>query len=214
MQADEPLFLGVDIGTYGTKGCLVSYSGRIIATAYIETPLPTISGEYAEEWPDLWLNACLQTIKDILKLSKINPSDIGGISISGFAPACVFVDKQFVPVRPAIIWIDRRAVKETKSIKEKIGEKEIFEKTGNVIDPYFGFTKILWVKNNEPNIWGKVHKILTIQGYVVHKLTGINCIDHSSAGNIGGIYNIHKRSWDEGLMDELQIPRDFFPRED
>jgi xylulokinase len=213
MSIDHPLFLGLDIGTYGTKGCLVSCSGKIMATAYVETPLSTLSGEYVEDWPDLWWNACLQTIRDILKSSKVDPLDIGGISISGFAPTCVAVDKQFMPIRPAIIWMDRRAVRETEMIKEKIGEEIIFKKTGNIIDPYFGFTKILWIKNNEPRTWERIHKILTIQGYVIYKLTEANCIDHSSACNIGGIYNIHKRNWEEELMDELQIPRRFFPEE-
>lgn len=107
--------------------------------------------------------------------------------------------------------MDRRAVEEVEWVKKEIGEEEIFKKTGNVIDPYYGFTKILWIKRNEPEIWGKTHKLLTAYGYVIYKLTGSICMDQSSAGVLGGIYDMHKRDWSEELMEELGIPRQLFP---
>ena len=209
---EYPIFLGTDIGTYGTKSCLVDSFGKIITSSFIETDILVPHPGWAEQWPDVWLNAYVESIREVLKRSNIDPSSIGGISISGlFSGAGVPVDKEFRPVRPAIIWMDRRAIEETELIKREIGEDEIFKKTGNVIDPYYGFPKIVWIKRHEPRNWERIHKLMTIYGYVIYKLTDVNCIDHSSAGNIGGIYDIHKRDWSEELMDELGIPRQYFP---
>jgi len=209
---EEPLFLGTDIGTYGTKSCLVDSSGKILASSFVETGILIPNPGWAEQWPDVWWNAYIKSVKQVLKISGVDPADIAGLSISGlFSGSGVPVDKEFKPIRPAIIWMDRRAVEETRWIKEEIGVDEIFKKTGNIVDPYYGFPKILWIKRHEPKNWERIHQLMTIYGYVIYKLTGVNCIDHSSAGNIGGIYDIHKRDWCEELMDELGIPRSFFP---
>jgi len=206
-----PLFLGTDIGTYGTKSCLVDASGKILATSFIETDILTPRLGWAEQWPDVWWRAYRESVVQIIKKSSVNPSDIAGISISGFSPSIISVDKYFKPIRPALIWMDRRAVEEASWVKKTIGEDEIFKKTGNVIDPYFGFPKVLWLKRKEPNNWRKVHKIFSTQGYIIYKLSNTICIDHSTAGNFGGIYDIHKREWCESLMDELGIPPSVFP---
>jgi len=208
---EYPVFLGTDIGTYGTKSYLIDSSGKIIASSFVETDLLVPNPGWAEQWPEVWLDAYLKSVKEVLKLSRVKPSDIGGLSISGFSPTCLLVDKHFKPIRPAIIWMDRRAVEETELVKKEIGEDEIFRKTGNIIDPYYGFTKILWIKKHEPRNWERAYKLMTVYGYIIYKLSGVNCIDHSSAGNIGGVYDIHKRKWSEELMEELGIPRSFFP---
>lgn len=209
---EAPVFLGTDIGTYGTKSCLVDSSGKVLATSFVESDILIPNPGWAEQWPDVWLNAYVESVREVLKISGIDPADIGGVSISGlFSGSGVPVDKEFKPIRPAIIWMDRRAVEECEWIKREIGVDEIFKKTGNVVDPYYGFPKILWIRRHEPKSWEKIHQLVTIYGYVIYKLTGVHCIDHSSAGNIGGIYDIHKRDWCEELMEELGIPRTFFP---
>ncbi|MEM3708894.1 MAG: FGGY-family carbohydrate kinase [Nitrososphaerales archaeon] len=208
---EYPTFLGTDIGTYGTKSCLIDSSGKVIASSFIETDIFVPNPGWAEQSPDIWLNAYIKSVKEILKLTRVEPSDIGGLSISGFSPTCLPVDKDFKPIRPAIIWIDRRAVQEAEWIKKEIGEDEIFRKTGNVIDPYYGFVKTLWIKRQEPKNWERIYKLMTVQGYILYKISGVNCIDHSSAGNIGGVYDIYKRDWSEELIEELGIPRSFFP---
>ena len=183
-----------------------------MATSFVEYDVLIPNPGWAEQWPDVWLNAYAESVKEVLKTSGIDPADIGGVSISGlFSGSGVPVDKEFKPIRPAIIWMDRRAVEECEWIRREIGVDRIFEKTGNVVDPYYGFPKILWIKRHEPRNWERIHQLVTAYGYVVYKLTGVHCIDHSSAGNIGGIYDIHKRDWCEELMEELGIPRAFFP---
>lgn len=207
-----PFFIGTDIGTFGTKSILADSEGRVLAEAFVETDIIVEKPGWAEQWPDVWWQAYIETVKQVLQKSRVNPRDIGGIAVSGlYTGSGIPLDKNFKPLRPALIWMDRRAVEETELVKERIGEDNIFKRTGNIIDPYYGFTKILWIKRHEPKIYEEINKLVTAYHYVVYKLTGSICIDHSSAGVIGGIYDIHKRCWAEDLMEELGIQRSFFP---
>ncbi|MBE0633395.1 hypothetical protein IH574_02395, partial [Candidatus Bathyarchaeota archaeon] len=152
------------------------------------------------------------TIKTVITKSGINPRDIAGVSISAlYGGSGIPVDKNYDPIRPCLIWADRRATNECRWLRENIGEDELYRITANVIDPYYGYTKILWIRNNEPVNWAKIHRLETPNAYVIRKLTGMESIDHSSAGNIGGIYNLAKRNWSTELMEELDISRGFFP---
>jgi len=214
MYMHLPVFIGSDIGTYGTKSVLVDLDGNVLAESFVETDIIVEKPGWAEQWPDVWWKAYVDTIKEVLKKANINPKDIAGISVSGlYTGSGIPVDKEFKPLRPALIWMDRRAIEETRWVLDTIGEENLFRRTGNIVDPYFGFTKILWIKNHEPKIWERIHQFMTAYHYVVYKLTGAVCIDHSSAGVLGGIYDIHKRYWAEDLMEELGIERFFFPEE-
>jgi sugar (pentulose or hexulose) kinase len=208
----SPYLIGTDIGTFGTKSLLVDINGKILADSFVETDIIIERPGWAEQWPDVWLNAYVSSIKDILKKAQIKTDEIAGVSISGlYTGSGIPVDKEFKALRPALIWMDRRATEEARLIKEEIGEDYIFSRTGNIIDPYYGFTKILWIKRHEPKIWERIYQLVTAYHYIAYKLTGSVCIDHSSAGVIGGIYDIHKRCWAEDLMEELGIERTFFP---
>jgi len=211
MMSSE-LLIGTDIGTFGTKSCVVDLEGNILGESFVETDVLIPKPGWAEQWPDVWWEAYVESVKTALKNAGVKPDNVVGVGVSGlYTGSGVPVDKSFKPLRPGIIWMDRRATEETRFVKEQFGEDYIFKRTGNIIDPFYGFTKILWIKRNEPKIWEKIHQLVTAYGWVVYRLTGENCIDHSSAGVIGGIYNIRKRSWDEELMNELGIPRSFFP---
>ncbi|MCD6095987.1 MAG: FGGY-family carbohydrate kinase [Thermoprotei archaeon] len=204
--------IGVDIGTYGTKAVLVDISGKVIGTSYIEYGVLTPKPGWAEQWPEVWFNATVKTIREVLEKTKVNPKDIAGVAISGlYGGSGIPCDREMKPLRPAIIWMDRRATKECAWVRENIGEEEIFKVSGNTIDPYFGYTKILWIKFNEPDIWRRIYKIVTPKDYVIYRLTGEIVIDYSSAGNYGGIFNIHKRTWSDKMLDEMGIPRDYLP---
>jgi xylulokinase len=80
-----------------------------------------------------------------------------------------------------------------------------------VIDPYYGYTKMLWIKNREPDKWKKIHRFETPNAYVIRGLTGEESVDYSSAGNYGGLFDIYKREWSEKMMEELGVPRGLFP---
>lgn len=167
---------------------------------------------WAEQWPDVWLNATIGTIKRALERAKVSPHDVAGIGISGlYGGSGIPVDTEFQPIRPCLIWMDRRATKQVEWLKENIDLDRLFEITGNGVDSYYGFTKMLWLKEHEPQTWGRIHKLVPPNDYVIYHLTGSLVIDHSSAANIGGLYDIRRRCWSEELLQLLGVPLRFLP---
>ncbi len=209
----KEFLIGTDIGTSGTKSILVDLEGRIVASFLVEYGIITPQALWAEQWPKVWLNAVKKTIRKIMDNSGVEPDKVAGICISGlYGGSGVPCDADMNPVRPCIIWMDRRAEEECRWLQDRIGLDRILEITGNGIDPYFGYTKILWIKNNEPENWTKIQQFLPPNAYVINKLTGKTAIDYSSAGNLGGIYDMRKHCWSEDLMKEMGIPSSIMPQ--
>ncbi len=209
--------LGTDIGTSGTKTILMDTKGKLIAQDLQEYDVLTPKPLWAEQWPDVWYNAAKASIKNTVekaaKEAGIEKSQIKGIAISGlYGGSGIPLDEAMEPIRPCMIWMDRRAQKETEWVLDKIGEEKLLEITHNGADPYYGYTKILWMKNNEPENWKKTKLFLPPNDYVIYKLTGEIAIDYSSAGNIGGIFDMNDRVWSEELLDEMGIPLSMMPQ--
>lgn len=204
--------LGTDIGTSGTKTVLMDIKGNLISKDLQEYDVLTPKPLWAEQWPDVWLTATKASIKNAVEKSGIAPEEIKGIAISGlYGGSGIPLDENMEPIRPCMIWMDRRAEEETKWALENIGEEKLLEITHNGADPYYGYTKILWYKNHEPENWKKTKLFLPPNDYVIYKLTGKVAIDYSSAGNIGGIFDMNTRTWSKELMDAMGIPMSMMP---
>lgn len=204
--------IGIDIGTQSTKSVITDEEGKVISESSKEYAVLTPQPNWAEQWPDIWFNAVIDTLKRVIEKSQIQPKNIAGVAISGlYGGSGIPVDKDFTPLRPCLIWMDRRATEETEFVKKNIPKDKIFGITGNYVDSYFGFTKMMWIKNNEPEIWNKTYKFMTPKDFVIYKLTGKNVIDYSSAGNIGGIFDIHKKYWSQEMCKFLGIDLDKLP---
>lgn len=205
--------LGTDIGTSGTKTILMDTTGKLIAHDLQEYDVLTPKPLWAEQWPDVWHKATMRSIRNTVAKSNIPKEDIAGIAISGlYGGSGIPLDENMEPVRPCMIWMDRRAVAETKWALENIGEEKLLAITHNGADPYYGYTKILWMKNNEPDNWAKTKLFLPPNDYVIYKMTGEIAIDYSSAGNIGGIFDMNTRAWSKELMDAMGIPLSMMPQ--
>lgn len=204
--------VGTDLGTLGTKTVIVDVGGKVKASAFQEYGVLTPKQGWAEQWPDVWADAAHKTISRAVKDSGVDPGDVAGLSISSlYGGSGVPLDREMKPIRPCIIWADRRATDECRWVREKVGVDALFQETGNVVDPYYGYTKMLWMREKEPGNWGRIHRLETPNAYCIRELTGEESVDYSSAGNYGGIFNIHKRTWSERMMEELGIPRRLFP---
>ncbi|WP_160725882.1 FGGY-family carbohydrate kinase [Bacillus sp. USDA818B3_A] len=204
--------LGTDIGTSGTKTILMDTDGNLIAQDLQEYDVLTPKLLWAEQWPDVWLEAAKTSIKNTVHKSGIAAENIRGIAISGlYGGSGIPLDEKMEPVRSCMIWMDRRAEAETKWVLDHIGEEKLREITHNGADPYYGYTKMLWMKNHEPENWKKTKLFLPPNDYVIYKLTGEIAIDYSSAGNIGGIFDMNNRTWSKELMDEMGIPLSMMP---
>lgn len=206
--------IGTDIGTSSTKSIMIDTTGKIIAQDLEEYNLLTSKPLWAEEWPNVWLKAVQDTIRNVVKRSKVNVNQIKGIGISGlYGGSGIPLDKSMLPVRPALIWMDRRAQKECEWVKKHVDTKCLAEITGDdVVDPYYGYTKILWIKNHEPQNWKKIKLFMPPADYIIYKFTGEIAINHSAAGNIGGIYNINKHCWSKEMMKAMGIPMQMMPQ--
>ncbi|MFD1170199.1 FGGY-family carbohydrate kinase [Oceanobacillus caeni] len=204
--------LGTDIGTSGTKTILMDTAGNLIAQDLQEYDVLTPKHLWAEQWPDVWLDATKISIKNTVKKSGISAEKIRGIAISGlYGGSGIPLDEEMKPVRPCMIWMDRRAEEETQWVLDNIGEDKLREITHNGADPYYGYTKMLWMKRNEPENWEKTKLFLPPNDYVIYKLTGEIVIDYSSAGNIGGIFDMNNRCWSKEMMDAMGIPLSMMP---
>lgn len=205
--------IGTDIGTSGTKTVLMDTNGKLIAQDTQEYDVLTPKPLWAEQWPDVWEKAVRDSIRNTVKKANIDINNVKGICISGlYGGSGIPLDEKMEPIRPCLIWMDRRASQECAWVRENIGEDKLKRITHNGIDPYYGYTKMLWIKNNEPENWKKTKMFLPPNDYVIYKLTGKVAIDYSSAGNIGGIFDMNTRTWSEELLKEMGIPKEMMPQ--
>ncbi len=204
--------IGCDIGTQGTKSVLVDKDGKVVGQAEKEYDVIKPRPNWAEQWPNVWVKATFATIKEVVEKSEIPKEKIAGVAISGlYGGSGIPVDKDMVPLRPCLIWMDRRATEQTRWVKENIPKDFIFPITGNYVDSYYGFTKIMWVRDNEPEIWNRIYKFVTPKDFAVYELTKELATDYSSAGNIGGVFDLKKLTWSEEMCETLSIPLDYLP---
>lgn len=203
--------MGVDVGTQATKGILVQADGRTVATCTEEYGVLHPQPLWAEQWPGVWLEAASRVIRGLL--AHVDPKEVAGVCISGlYGGSGVPLDEKGEVLRPCIIWMDRRATEEVEWIKANVDLDRLFEITGNWVDSYFGYTKILWIKRKEPRIWRRTALFLPPNSYINFRLTGEVAIDHSSAGNLGGLYDIRAHSWSEEMAQALGIPLELMPQ--
>lgn len=204
--------LGVDVGTQGTKGVLVVPSGEVVATATEEYGVLHPQPLWAEQWPDVWLGAACRVIQKLLSTPGVAPHKVTGVCISGlYGGSGVPLDAAMEPVRPCIIWMDRRAIAEVEWIQNNVDLDRLFAVTGNWVDSYFGYTKIMWIRNHEHDLWNRIALFLPPNSYINYRFTGEVAIDHSAAGNLGGLYDIRDSRWSEEMSQALGIPLELMP---
>lgn len=209
--------LGTDIGTSGTKTILMDLAGNLIAQDLQEYDVKVPKPLWAEQWPKVWLEATICSIRNTVKragaVSGVHKKDIKGLCISGlYGGSGVPLDENMNPVRPCIIWMDRRAGEESKWVEETIGMERLKAVTWNGADPYYGFTKILWIKNHEPENWERIRLFLPPKDYVIYRLTGRTATDYSSAGNLGGVFDMNTRTWSLEMLEAMGIPLEMMPQ--
>lgn len=202
--------IGIDVSTTATKALLIDSQGNVLATAASEYPFETPRPLWSEQDPQLWWNGAVQSIRDLLHKTQINPAQILGIGLTGQMHGLVLLDKAGNVLRPAILWNDQRTANECDEIRQEIGRSALIQETGN--DALTGFTapKIVWVRNHEPEIYQKVRHILLPKDYVRYRLTGDFAMDKADgAGTI--LFNLKKRDWSHKMLTGLRIPAEWMP---
>lgn len=203
--------LGIDYGTGGAKACIVDDGGNILSYSFREYPIIINKPGWSEHDPVLYWSIACEIIKECISKANINPLNIVGIGTSSALPSMVMVDKQGDPVNLAYNLMDKRALKEVEWLKENIGEERIFEISKNRLDDHPIIVNLMWERNNRPDSFKRVNKVLTIDGYIRLKLTGVPSMSYSSAAFYGVAYNLVKREFDNALLKELNLDRELLP---
>ena len=203
--------LGLDYGTGGAKGCIIDIEGNVMGYSFQEYPIINQKPGWSEHnATNYWTIAC-EIIKDCITQGNVTVKEIKGITISSALPCMVMVDKKGNIIQNAYNLMDRRAVSEVEFLKEKYGEKEIFNLTGNRLDDHPSIVNLLWEKRNRPQIFNQIDKIMTIEGFLNFKLTGKKTLVHQNAAFVGFPYNIRKKRFEENYFDEIGINQNLFP---
>jgi xylulokinase len=209
--------IGVDIGTQSTKALLTDAHGRIVAQQSKgyrpDTPRPL----WAEQWPKVWLVAVVEAIAGCVTKAAQGEADfaperVRAICIGGlYGGSGIPVDDKMEALYPCLIWMDRRATDEVDWVREHVDLERLYAITGNGVDSYYGFTKMLWLRDHLPEVFRRTRYFLPPNAFVIHALTGEVAVDRSSAGNIGGVYDLRAGSWSETMLDALGIPASMMP---
>ncbi len=204
----NPVVIGIDIGTGGCKTVAFDLEGHLIAEAFKEYKVYHPQINWAEQDPEDWWRAVCFTLRIIT--SKLNPEDVIAIGLTSQREAFVPLDKKGNKLYNSIIWLDLRALPQENKIKELIPLRRVLEITGVPIDHIFSAPKILWIKENLPDIFQRIDSILFTKDYIAFKLCGEKATDYSMASRTM-LFDIHKLQWSEEICEILGIPIDKLP---
>jgi len=197
--------LGLDYGTGGAKACIINAEGEVLGFGFEEYPFIYEKPGWSEHDPlGYWEVAC-HLIKGCIAQAHINPAEIRGLAVSSALPSMVMVDKDHNPIQRAYNLMDRRATAEVEWLKENIGGDRIMQLTANRLEDHPSIVNLLWEKNNRLDSFERIHKALTIDGFITLKLTGKAALNHPAAPFFGVAYDIIGRKFDEGLLEEIGI---------
>ena len=203
--------LGIDLGTSGTKTVLFDQNGKGVCSSTEEYPMYTPQNGWAEQDPTDWYNAAIATIRTVLSRSGVNKEDVVALGISGQMHGLVMLDEKNDVIRPSIIWCDQRTAKECEEITEKVGYDNLIRITANPALPGFTLSKLIWVRNHEPENYAKCKHVLLPKDYVRFKLTGDYATEVSDASGMQ-MLDVPNRCWSKELLDMLEIDMSLLPK--
>jgi xylulokinase len=207
------LLLGIDVGTYSSKGVLVEPDGTVLKSQVAEHEMDIPQPGWAEQDADkVWWGDVVQICRAILDGSPYSGTDVGGVAISAIGPCVLPLNKLGRPLRPGILYgVDTRASAEIEYLNQKLGEDVIYQLSGMALSSQAAGSKILWIKNNEPEIWKQTEHITTASSYLIYRLTGEKVIDRHTASHYMPLVDIKELVWTDRFADEI-IELDKLPR--
>ena len=203
--------LGIDVGTSGTKALLIAADGQVIASAVEEYPLHTPRPLWAEQDPEDWWRATVDSIQAVLARSGVSPLDVAGLGLTGQMHGLVALDEQGQVLRPCILWNDQRTAAQCAEIMEMVGRERFLALTGNVALPGFTAPKILWLRENEPSIYQRIAHLLLPKDYIRYRLTGDYATEVSDASGTV-LFDVGRRRWSSPVLQALDIPERWLPK--
>ncbi|MCP4968019.1 MAG: xylulokinase [bacterium] len=202
--------IGIDSSTTATKAQLVDTAGNVIAIASSEYSYATPFDLWSEQDPELWWTATKAAVSEVLAAAGVTGNEVVAVGLTGQMHGLVLLDDKGVSLRPSILWNDQRTAAECDEIRDRVGKARLISITGN--DALTGFTapKILWVRNNEPEVFAKARHVLLPKDFVRLRLTGEYASDR--AGGAGTIlFDLKTRTWSDDVLADLDLDRTLFP---
>lgn len=201
------LYIGLDLGTSGLKGLLVDKDGKILKEHTESYPVLRPKEGWSEQNPEDWFSACKTVLKE---LSSGVEKEIGGVSFGGQMHGLVILDEHDKVIRPAILWNDGRTGKQTEYLNETIGREKLSRLTANIAFAGFTAPKILWVKENEPENFKRIRKIMLPKDYLAYKLTGVFSTDYSDASGML-LLDVERKCWSEEMCRICSVEKEQLP---
>ncbi len=202
------MFIGIDLGTSAVKLLAMNDKGEILKTTSVEYPVSFPKTGWSEQSPEDWFKGTLEGLKKLI--DDLGISHIDGVGVGGQMHGLVILDEKDNVIRPAILWNDGRTTKETDYLNNVIGKKKLSEYTGNIAFAGFTAPKILWVKENEPENFKAISKLMLPKDYIVYRLTGSYVTDYSDASGML-LLDVKNKKWSPEMLEicgisNLQMP--------
>ncbi|PHV71402.1 xylulokinase [Sporanaerobium hydrogeniformans] len=197
-----------DLGTSGNKATLFTIDGKLVTSCTIPYAVHFFGKNCAEQNPNDWWKAVCEATKTVMR--EITPTEVVAISFSAQMQGCLLVDKEGLPLRPSLIWADQRAIKQTKHLEREIGFDKMYEMTGHRLSPSYTLEKLMWLKENESEVYQKAYKSLQAKDYILFRLTGRFVTDYSDASGTQAL-DLEKLQWSDEILEAAGIKKELLP---
>src|SRR5580704_6151296 len=205
-------WLGIDVGTGGTRALLVDEAGQVRhASTAAHEDVRMDQPMWAEQRPENWWDAARQAVRAVLAEANVNGKDVRGVGLSGQMHGLVILDASNRVIRPALIWSDQRSQPQVDWINRTVGKEAVLRYTANPVLTGFTLPKLLWVRDNEPSNFDRVKKVLLPKDYVRFQLTGDFASDVSDASGTA-LFDVVQRRWSFEMMDAIKLDRGILPQ--
>ncbi len=203
------LYIGIDLGTSACKFLLTDEKGTILNIVSEEYPLEFPQPGWSQQEPADWWKAVQKGIPRLLEGQ--DPAEVAGIGCGGQMHGLVVLDENDNVIRPAILWNDGRTQPQTEYLNNEIGKDVLSDRTANIAFAGFTAPKILWMKENEPELFARISKIMLPKDYINYKLTGVHCTDYSDAGGML-LLDVKNKCWNASMLEICGITEQQMPR--
>ena len=207
---DKTLFLGIDVSTTSAKALLIDNRGDVVATASTPLKLSTPKPLWSEQDPQEWWLGVAASLRKVFQSGPFDKASVAAVGLTGQMHGLVLLDEAGCVLRPAILWNDQRTGVQCEEIHRRVGKERLIQITGNLALTGFTAPKILWVQQNEPDIYVKARHVLLPKDYIRYRLTGEFAMDKADgSGTI--LFDLKKRNWSTEILSALGIPVEWMP---
>ncbi len=204
--------LGIDVGTGGSRALVIDEAGRVVASATAEhAPFASPRAGWAEQDARDWWRASASAVRAVLASEGVRAEEVACVGLTGQMHGAVLLDGADEPLRPSIIWCDLRTHEQCRAITERVGAERLIRLVMNPALEGFTLPKMLWVREREPEVWGRVRSVLLPKDYVRLRLTGERATDVADASGTL-LFDVGGRKWSEEMLDLTGVGRGLLPR--